>query len=175
VLVLCDVLGFSVPEAAEILDVSSTSVTSTLDHARTSMAGHPPMSTVPDSRREVELAENFAEAFAVGDVEGVVELLTDDAWLRMPPLPLQYQGHENVAEFLRTIAFRGGRRYRLVPTRANGQPAFGCYLREAQTAIARAHGLIVITVTNSGISGVTRFMDNSILITFGFPKTLPIL
>jgi RNA polymerase sigma-70 factor (ECF subfamily) len=170
VLVLRDVLGFRASETAAILGVTEESVTSALKRARAAMpvtASRPPA-----SRRERELAGRFAEAFESGDVHAIVELLTDDAWLRMPPLPLEYQGRDAAANFLRTISFRGTRRYRLVPTRANGQPAFGCYLYDDRTATARAHGLLLITITDDGITELTRFLDNSVLPAFGLPRTL---
>ena len=107
------------------------------------------------------------------DVEAMVRLLTDDAWLRMPPLPLQYQGRARVAGFMATVALRGGtRRYRLVPTRANRQPAYGCYGYDGNEPVGRARGLMVLTVTNDGISTVTQFLDNSLLPLFGLPRTL---
>jgi hypothetical protein len=120
-------------------------------------------------------AVRFAEAFEDRDVPGIVALLTHDAWLTMPPLPLEYQGPAAAGAFLATVAFRGARRYRLVPTRANGQPAFGCYLCDPCAPIAHAHGLIVLTVTRDGegISAVTRFVDNAVLPWFGLPRTLP--
>ena len=102
----------------------------------------------------------------------VVALLTDDAWLTMPPLPLEYQGPERVAHFLVTIPFRGARSYRLVPTRANTQPAFGAYLRDAHSPIWHAHGLVVLTLSGTEISAVTRFMDTGLLRQFGLPRTL---
>jgi len=72
-------------------------------------------------------------AFAGNDIDGVVALLTDDAWFTMPPITLEFQGPEAIAGFLRDISgWRGARHYRLVPTRANGQPAFGCYLQDDQ-------------------------------------------
>jgi RNA polymerase sigma-70 factor (TIGR02960 family) len=174
VLVLRDVLGFRASEVADALGTSEDSVTSALKRARATVAGELPAGggALPDSRRERELAARFAEAFERGDIDAIVALLTDDAWLRMPPLPLEYQGRAAAAAFMRTIAFRGARRYRLVPTRANGQPAYGCYLYDAHTPIARAHGLLVITLTGERISAVTRFLDNSLLAHFGLPRTL---
>jgi Alcohol dehydrogenase GroES-like domain len=77
------------------------------------------------------------------------------------------------AQFLSAISFPGGtRQFRLVPTRANSQPAFGCYLRDAQAPIAHAHGLIVLTLASDRISAITRFLDNSVLPQFGLPRTL---
>jgi len=173
-LLLRDVLGLRAGEVASALGTSEDSVTSALKRARAALATRLPAdhAPLPDSRRERELAARFAEAFEGGDVEAIVALLTDDAWLRMPPLPLEYQGRAAVAGFLETIAFRGTRQYRLIPTRANGQPAYGCYLYDAHTAIARAHGLLVVTLAGEQISVLTRFLDNSVLGHFGLPRTL---
>jgi RNA polymerase sigma-70 factor (ECF subfamily) len=91
----------------------------------------------------------------------------------MPPLPLEYQGRIEIAHFLTTVAYRDARRYRLIPTRANGQPAFGCYVVDAHSAVAHAHGIMVLTLAGDGISMLTRFIDNSVLPAFGFPRTLP--
>ena len=78
-----------------------------------------------------------------------------------------------IRSFLRTSAsWRGGRRFRLVPTRANTQPAFGCYLDGARAPIAQAAGLIVLTLDGEQISAITRFLDNNVLHRFGLPQTL---
>jgi RNA polymerase sigma-70 factor (ECF subfamily) len=173
VLVLRDVLGFRAAEVARSLDTSEDSVNSALKRARTALAGQLPAGALPDSRRERELAAGFAEAFERGDIPAIVALLTDDAWLRMPPLPLEYQGRAAATRFLTTIAFRDQRRYRLIPTRANGQPAFGSYYRDVHTPILRAHGLVVVTVARDGISALTRFLESSTLARFGLPRILP--
>ena len=102
---------------------------------------------------------------------GVVALLTQDAWLRMPPMPLEYQGREQVGQFFATVAFRQGRRYRLVPTRANGQPAFAGYLHDPVNGVARASGLLVLTLTGDRVSVITRF-DNAALSRFGPPRSI---
>jgi hypothetical protein len=106
-------------------------------------------------------------------VDEVVALLTEDAWLIMPPVPLQYQGRELIARFLAATGFRPGRPARLVPTRANGQPAFGLYVRDPHAPVAHAHGIIVLTLAGSQISAMTGFPDNSTLPIFGLPRTLP--
>ncbi|MFC7617143.1 nuclear transport factor 2 family protein [Actinokineospora soli] len=111
-------------------------------------------------------------AFESGDVEGIVALLTGDAWLTMPPVPLEYQGHDAIRGFLAAVAMRDGRSYRLIPTRANGQPAFACYLRDPATPILHAHGVIVLTLEGDRISVLTRFLDNALLAVFGFPRSL---
>jgi hypothetical protein len=104
-------------------------------------------------------------------VDGIVALLTEDAWLTMPPIPLEYQGRELAARFF-TLAFRRGRPVRLVATRANGQPAFGLYVRDPHAPVLHANGLIVLTLAGDQISAITRF-DTSVLPRFGLPRSLP--
>jgi RNA polymerase sigma-70 factor (TIGR02960 family) len=173
VLLLRDVLGYRAAEVAGLLETTQDAVNSALKRARAVLAermpeGPPP---APASARERELADRFAEAFAAGDVAAVIELLTGDAWLSMPPLPHEYQGREAIGHFLATVPFRQGRRYRLVPTRANGAPAFGAYLLEG--AQAHGHGVVALTVTDAGISAMTRFIDTAVMAAFGLPLTLP--
>ena len=103
------------------------------------------------------------------DIDGVVALLTEDAWFTMPPPPLEYQGRSAIYEYL---SWRGGRRYKLIPTRANGQPAFGCYRADSQTPIAHAVGLLVLTLAGDRISAITHFVDSNVLGSFGLPRTL---
>ena len=107
------------------------------------------------------------------DIDGVVALLTEDAWLTMPPATVEYQGRLVIASFLRAVAtWRRGQRYRLVPTRANTQPAFGCYRTDAHAPVAHATGLIVLTLEGERIAAITQFLDPSILSRFGLPLTL---
>jgi RNA polymerase sigma-70 factor (ECF subfamily) len=113
----------------------------------------------------------LTRAFEAADVDAIVALLTEDAWLRMPPVPLEYQGCELAARFL-TLAFRSGRRYRTVATRANGQPAFGVYVYDRHAPVLHANGLIVLTLAGDQISTITRF-DASVLPRFGLPRSLP--
>ena len=178
VLVLRDVLGFRSSEVAYMLDSSEASVTSALQRARATMSDRLPgpdreRAPLPRSARERDIASRFATAFAGNDIDGVVALLTDDAWFTMPPITLEFQGPEAIAGFLRDISgWRGPRCYRLVETRANGQPAFGCYLQDPQASVFRAHGMIVLTLEGERISAVTRFVDNSTMARFGLPRML---
>jgi len=178
VLVLRDVLGFRSSEVADMLDSSEASVNSALQRARATMADRLPgrereRAPLPRSARERDVVARFATAFAGNDIDAVVALLTEDAWFTMPPVTLEYQGHEAIAGFLRDITnWRGPRRYRLIPVRANGQPAFGCYLQEAQTPVFGAHGIIVLTLEGDRLSAITRFVDNSNLARFGLPQML---
>jgi RNA polymerase sigma-70 factor (TIGR02960 family) len=178
VLVLRDVLGFRAAEVADMLESSEASVNSALQRARATMAQRLPgpgreRAPLPRSAREREVAGRFATAFVLDDIDEVVTLLTDDAWLTMPPATLEFGGRAAIGGFLRDIRrWRGARRYRLVPVRANGQPAFGCYLQEEHTPGFRAHGMMVLTLSGDRISAVTRFVDNSNLARFGLPPML---
>jgi RNA polymerase sigma-70 factor (ECF subfamily) len=175
VLILRDVLDFSAREVAELLDTTEQSVTSALKRARATLARELPASEqpppLPHSPAEQELLGRLVRAFEQSDVDGIVALMTDDVWVRMPPVPLEYQGRDLAGRFFATVAFRQSRRYRLVPTRANGQPAFGVYLRDPLTHVAHAFGLFVVTLTGDRVSAITRF-DNSVLARFGLPRTL---
>ena len=176
VLILRDVLGFRAAEVAGMLDTTQESVTSALKRARATLASQPapsaghPAPPPPGSAPEQELAARLARAFESSDVQGVVSLLTDDVWVRMPPWPMEYQGRELAARFC-AWAFHAGR-FRLIPTRANRQPAFGLYLRDPHAAIARANGLLVLALAGHQISAITRF-EPDILPRFGLPRTLP--
>jgi RNA polymerase sigma-70 factor (ECF subfamily) len=178
VLVLRDALGFHAAEVADMLGSSEDSVKSALRRARATMQQlqSPPSrerAPVPDSPEERELVRRFSEAWIADDIEAVIALLTDDAWVSMPPSPLEYQGRAPIGAFLRQIAkWRAGRRYRLVPTRANTQPAFGCYRNDFHAPIAHAAGLLVLTLEGDRIAAITNFIDTSVLSRFGLPRTL---
>ncbi|MEV3900948.1 nuclear transport factor 2 family protein [Mycobacterium sp. NPDC050551] len=112
----------------------------------------------------------FVDAWESADVGALVTLLTDDVFMSMPPMPFEYVGRDLVAGFCADI-FGAGRRFDLVPTRANGQPAFGAYLR-APGGIRHGTGIYVLTLAGDRISAMTRF-DNSVLPSFGLPRSLP--
>jgi RNA polymerase sigma-70 factor (TIGR02960 family) len=174
-LILRDVLDYSAREVAELLDTTEQSVTSALKRARATMAKELPDAErpppPPNSAAEQELVSRLVRAFEDSDVEGIVALMTEDAWVRMPPVPLEYQGKDLARRFFATVAFREGRRYRLVPTRANGQPAFAVYMRDPVTNLARAFGIFVVTLAGDRVSAITRF-DNAVLPRFGLPRTI---
>src|SRR6478735_9182981 len=179
VLVLRDVLGFRAGEAAAMLDTSEAAVNSTLQRARAAFERRQPVdrdqASLPDSPHERELAASFADAFQSADIDRIVELLTEDATFTMPPETLTVFGPESIGQFLSTAPAGGEvQRFRLVPTRANGQPAFGFYLRDPQCPIARASGIMVLTLTGDGISAITVFHDTSVFPQFGLPRTLRI-
>jgi RNA polymerase sigma-70 factor (TIGR02960 family) len=173
-LMLRDVLGFRAAEVAEMLDTTEVSVKSALQRARTTLdaATDRERAPRPASARERELAARFADAVQAGAIDDIVALLTDDALLTMPPLPLEYEGHEAIAGFLRhRMELRGGA-LRVVPTRANGQPALGGYLPDPATGVAHPRGLIVLTLEEDAVSAITWFGDTSLFPRFGLPETL---
>ena len=178
VLVLRDVLGFHTAEVAAMLETGETAVKGALQRARASLearlpAGGRDRAPRPDSPRERQLVGRFADAVESGDVDAMVALLSDDALLTMPPLPLEYQGRDAIAAFLGWREAVRGRPLRLVPTRANTQPAFGCYLPDAHAAIARPRGLFVLMLEGDAIAAITWFTDTGLLKHFGLPRTLP--
>jgi hypothetical protein len=174
-LILRDVLDFSTREVAEILSTSEDSVASALKRARATLGRELPSTDqpppLPDSPAERALLARLVQAVEESDVDALAALMTDDVWVRMPPVPLEYQGRDLAKRFFATIAFRHGRQYRMVPTRANGQPAFGVYLRDPLTAVAHANGLFVITLAGEKVSVITRF-DSAAFPRFGLPRAL---
>jgi RNA polymerase sigma-70 factor (ECF subfamily) len=90
--------------------------------------------------------------------------------MSMPPMPLEYRGRDAVARFL-AVLFGAGRRFDLVPTRANGQPAFGIYARSPGLGVSHASGLIAVAIDGDRVSAIIRF-DKSVLAWFGLPGTL---
>jgi RNA polymerase sigma-70 factor (TIGR02960 family) len=175
-LVLRDVLGFSTGESASILETTEASVKGALQRARAALDElriDPSRAPLPDSPQEREIVGRFAEAFERGDSKAVVALLADDAWLTMPPYPFEYQGKEAIALFLEYRVPLRGARVRVVATRANGQPAFGCYLDDRHAPIARLYGFLVLTLDGEHISAITQFSDTTVSARFGLPRTLP--
>jgi RNA polymerase sigma-70 factor (TIGR02960 family) len=176
VLVLRDVLGFRAGEVAKTLDTTEASVNSLLRRARSAFESRLPASgrdraPLPNSKLERDIVGRFAEAIETGDTDAVVALLTDDAWLTMPPEPYEYQGHSAIGAFLHDRTARRGAPL-LVPTRANGQPAFGCYFPSPQTEIARPYALLVLTLEGDRIAAITWFGDSSFFPHFGLPRIL---
>jgi len=176
VLILRDVLGFHADEVADMLDSTVDSVTSALKRARASLqrrrapAADREPSPASGSPSEDAIVAKFVSAYESADLEALVALLTDDVFMSMPPMPLEYEGRDVVARFCAGI-FGEDRRFDLVPTRANGQPAFGAYLR-APTGIRHGTGLFVLTLAGDRICAMSRF-ENSVLPWFGLPRSIP--
>src|SRR5213592_3579044 len=177
VLVLRDVLGFSATEVAAMLDTTPTSVNSALIRARATIDERGPQAhdraPLPRSDQEHELAARFADAFERGEVEPIVALLAEDAWLTMPPEPHEYQGREAIKQLYAHAFARRDNPHRLISTRANSQPAFGQYVKDPHTDVGRARALLVLTLEGDRISHITRFAATSALPHFGLPRTIP--
>jgi len=175
VLVLRDVLGFHASEVADMLDSTVESVNSALKRARASVERRwSPGTSVepapaPESPSEDAVVAKFVRAWESADLAALVALLTDDVFVSMPPMPFEYEGRDLVACFCASI-IGAGRRFDLVPTRANGQPAFGAYLR-APNGSSHGMGLYVLTLSGDRIRAMTRF-ENTVLPSFGLPRSL---
>jgi RNA polymerase sigma-70 factor (ECF subfamily) len=171
VLILRDVMGFRASEVAEMLESTEESVTSALKRARATLQRHLPGEPAPEtsSAAERDLVERFTRAFAAGDVDGVVALLTRDVLLAMPPIPFEWLGPERASRFFAAMWTSLGAPPRLVPTRANGQPAFALYAPDPNAGGHRALGLLVLTLDAHGIRAITRF-EPGVLPRFGLPE-----
>jgi len=126
----------------------------------------------PGSTAEQALVDEFVRAYDSGHIDALVWMLTADAFVSMPPIPLEYHGRDVAAEFLAVVS-RPERRFDLVPTRANGQLAFGVYRRDRAGGIRHGVGLDVVTATGDQVRGITRF-DVRVLPAFGLPRSLPV-
>jgi RNA polymerase sigma-70 factor (ECF subfamily) len=172
VLILRDVLGFHADEVAEMLDTTVESVNSALKRARASLEtqGQRNAST-PASRAlpEQAMVAKFVSAYEAADLDALVALLTDDVFMSMPPVPFEYLGREPVRSFC-TMLFGSDRRFDLLLTRANGQPAFAPYLR-LPSGPRPAIGLCTLTLRSDGICELSRFETN-VLPWFGLPLSL---
>jgi len=177
VLILREVLGYRAAEVADMLDSTVESVNSALKRARAALAhGRPQIGDrepppAPHSRAERALVAKFVRAWESADVDALVALLTADVSVSMPPIPLEYHGRDAVARFCASL-MRRRRSHDLVPTRANGQPAFGAYLRAATGGIRHGTGLFVLTLSGDRIGAMVRF-ESSVLPWFGLPRSLP--
>jgi RNA polymerase sigma-70 factor (TIGR02960 family) len=176
VLILRDVLGFHASEVAGMLDSTVESVNSALKRARASMlryqgpAAERAKPPAADSRAEDAIVASFVSAYESADVHALVALLTDDVFISMPPMPFEYEGRDLAAQFFGPI-FGAGRRFELVRTRANGQPALGAYL-VAPTGVRHGIGLFVLALAGDRICALTRF-ENTVMPWFGLPRSLP--
>ena len=173
VLVLRDVLGFRAAEVAGMLDTTVVSVNSALKRARAGLQvlHSAPQVPSPPAGSPVEdaLVAQFTQAYESADIDALIAMFTDDVFMSMPPVALEYEGREPVGQFLALLF--GARRYHLVATRANGQPAFGSYVRGPDGG-RHSSGLFVVTLAGDRVSSLIRF-ENTMFPWFGLPRTLP--
>ncbi len=174
VLLLRDVLGYRAAEAAELLGLTEDAVTSALKRARATLdASRPsgPPAPAPGSPEERELTERFVAAFTDFDVDALVALMSDDVWVKMPPMPFEYFGPAAAREFLDAIHTRRRKVDRMVPVRANGQPAWGVYMPDRVTGVAHCNAIIVLSLAGNRICEITRF-EPAVAASFGLPRAL---
>lgn len=187
-LVLRDVLGYHAAEVAQMLGTTQEAVSSALKRARATVDNHLADSSStgssssgtgsrrparqPDTAAEHRLVARLTDALERADLDALIELLVTDVRFSMPPAMLEYRGIESAQRVLAAVTFRPGRTYRVVPTRANGQPAFGLYLADPHASVYRAYSLLVITTAGDHITAITGFSTN-VMARFGLPRTLP--
>jgi RNA polymerase sigma-70 factor (ECF subfamily) len=168
-LVLRDVLGFRTAEAASILETTPQSVKAALQRARATLDAYAierEQAPLPDSPAERDLLSGFSEAFEAGDTARVLSLLSSDARVTMPPQPGELLGLQAIGAYLDRTAARHGAPLQLLPARANGQPAFGCYLR------SEPWGVIVLTLSGVAVDEITLFADPALVARFGLPERI---
>ena len=176
VLILRDVLQWPAAEVGEMLDMTTASVNSALQRARAQLQ----QATVsadevsePSESEQRELLDRFVAAFEAKDIRALVDIFTKDAVWEMPPFTGWYQGPEDIARLVDTrCPAEGPGDMKLVPTRANGQFAFGLYMRDGDTY--RPFNLPVLTLTPQGVSHVSSFFDPRLFATFGLPESIPV-
>jgi RNA polymerase sigma-70 factor (ECF subfamily) len=180
-LVLRDVLGYHAAEVAQMLDTTQEAVNSALKRARATIDNHLADSSStgsgrparqPDTAAERRLVARLTDAIERADPDALIELLVTDVRLSMPPAMLEYRGIESAQRIFAAVTFRPGRAYRVVRTRANGQPAFGLYLADPHGSVYRAYCLLVITTAGDRITAITS-LNTSVMTRFGLPRTLP--
>jgi RNA polymerase sigma-70 factor, ECF subfamily len=178
VLILTDVLGFTPGEVAETLDATPASIYSALQRARKAAEERLPERSQQETLRTLgddcirELVDRFVEAWEGGDVDAIRSMLTDEAVLAMPPWPTWFRGRDDVADFLGRAPLTPGRRWRLVPTRANGQVALASYWSTDERPLA-AEGLIVLSLSEDGrLSELNAFRDPNLFAKFGLPRAM---
>lgn len=176
VLLLRDVLAWRAAEVADAVGVSTAAVNSLHQRARATLGSvHPDSATAPAAltAAQHDLLDRYVSAFERYDVAGMVELFTADAVWEMPPFTGWYQGGEAIAMLIATNcpAERAGD-MRLVSIRANGQPAFGMYMR-GPDGVHRAFQIQVLELDGDGVAHVGAFFDTSLFTAFGLPPELP--
>jgi RNA polymerase sigma-70 factor, ECF subfamily len=178
VLILRDVLGFSARETAATLGTTPTGVDSALQRAHKAVDERLPERSQQqllgalDDQDLRQLVDRYVDAWERADVDAVVGMLASDAALTMPPLPTWYRGRDAIAAFLEAEPLTRDKRWRVVPTRANGQPAFGNYRWDQQRETFTAHSLSVLTLDRERIAEITAFHDPELLPRFGLPDQI---
>jgi len=174
ILLLRDVLEWEASEVAEWLNLSVPSVNSALQRARSVLRQQDIGSESPMDlpRPQLQsLLDRYVALWEQADIPGLAALMREDAWFTMPPFPVWFQGQTDIATAFATYIFIPGRHWRLLPTRANGSPAFGLYRREAGADVSQLFGLLVLGVEGEQIASLVAFLDVSSISGFALPPT----
>ncbi|MGW3123348.1 sigma-70 family RNA polymerase sigma factor [Streptomyces sp. NPDC001107] len=173
VLILRDVLAWRAPEVASLLGTSTAAVKSSLQRARARLDEVAPEEDLvqePGGAADREVLDRYMAAFERTDMDALLDLLQDGVELEMPPNLEWFSGKKDVLLFLRARGHGEGR-YRMLPTRANGQPAVVMYVRGVD-GVLRAHSVQVLTVERGTLGRITAFIDLAQVDRFGFPRVL---
>ena len=171
-LILCDVLAWPAADVARLLDLTTAGVTSALQRARVRLAEVAPTEEAvaePGGAAERQQVRRYVTAFENADIDALVRLLRRDIVWEMPPNPQWYGGVPAVRDFVASAVLGAAGSWRMLPVRANGQPAFAAYLRDAG-GVYRAHGIQVLTIAGDGITRITTFIDAELFARFGLPS-----
>lgn len=174
VLILRDVLDWRAAEVAEVLGTTTVAVNSALLRARAQLASTGLVEdemTEPSGSALRDVLDRYVDAFERADIGALVELLRADVELEMPPIPTWFTSREAVAAFLGERVLRGVGGFRMIPTRANGQPALVVYERSAGLAY-HAHGVQVLNLVGTQVARIVAFNDPTLVATFGLPPVL---
>lgn len=179
VLLLRDVLGFSAREAAELLEISTASVTSRLQRARATLDRRQAdgrlhlVRAKPPDEVEASLVQRYIEAWNAVDIPGLVALMREEAVMTMPPDPAVFRGRQAIVDFFATVPAGGALdKIPLVPTRANHQPAVGAYFPDPDAGVFRPYGVMVLTIDGDSIAEITGCTDPSVFPLLGLPSEL---
>lgn len=175
VLILRDVLAWPAAEVAEMLDTTTAAVKSTLQRARARLKEVAPTAedvNEPDERQCRALLDQYIAAFENADPTALEQLLREDAVLEATPIKTWFAGLGTCVPFLATQVFGAPGDWRMTPSRANGQPAAVAYHR-GDDGVHHPYGVVVLTVTSTGIARISAFGDPGLVATFGFPPVHP--
>ena len=170
-----DVLRWRAAEVADLLGTTTAAVNGMLQRARARLEQAAPDQDQihePADPADRALLDRYAAAFQDADITAVMQLLREDAVFEMPPEPTWFTGRELIGRFLRSRVLTEPGRFQMIPTAANGQPAFAAYLR-GRDGIYRAHSICVLTTAASRVTRVTSFNDPGLFATFGLPQAAP--
>lgn len=179
VLILRDVLGWSAREAADLLETSVAGVNSALQRARAGLdreRREGRLTTdriIPPDAVAGRILDRFVRAWEAVDIDGLVALLKEDAVLTMPPFPMRFIGPKEIGEFFSRVPAGGALdQIRLMPTRANDQPAVAAYMLAPDEGIPGAYGIMVLALDADRIAEITGFSEPPLFAAFGLPMQL---